>query len=275
MAFVHLFCCSCCQATSRVPTETTLRKTGGGADPESPAPLARRGRGPGAAPARKEGGARREPEGRSLSAPARCALLREAEATCRRKDGRLPGCRGGNRRVSNRKGGGREPRARVGGGSQGRVWAPGPRLDVGSGSPRCRLTAPAPCRALRGDPRPGLLWASSPCPGGGARQGLPARRREPRRSSGRGPQPWDFSLRPGTPRRASPVSGHPRVSPGRVPRPPHVPGQPGARRAPGPAPPRTWPRAGPPRPRTAPRPRPSRAPRPCSTPAGPPGEWYH
>ncbi|KAJ8797183.1 hypothetical protein J1605_017411 [Eschrichtius robustus] len=103
-----------------------------------------------------------------MSAPAQCALLREAEARRRRKDGRLSGYRGGNRWVGDGTGGGREFRVRVGGGNQGLVRAPGPRLDVGSGRPRRRLTAPAPCRALRGDPPPGRLRVSSPCPGRGS-----------------------------------------------------------------------------------------------------------
>lgn len=85
--------------------------------------------------------------GRGLAAPAQCALLREAEATRRRKDGRLPGCGRGNRRLGDGKRGGREFWARVGVGSQG-VW---PRPDVGGGLPYRP--------ALRGDP-------ARPAPGG-------------------------------------------------------------------------------------------------------------
>lgn len=106
-----------------------------------------------------EGGARargagREHEGRALVAPAQCALLREAEATRGRKDGRLPVCGRGNCRDGDGKGGGREPRAWAGVRRRRRVRALGSRLDVG-GSPLLRkLTAPAPCRTLRGDPGP-------------------------------------------------------------------------------------------------------------------------
>lgn len=214
-AFVHLFCFSCCGPVScrdnaRVPTETPAGRTGGGANPESPAPLAGRGRGPRAGRVRRGDRARRGHEGRSLNAPARCALLREAEATRRRKDGRLPGSRGGNRRVGSRKGGGRESLARVGGGSQGRVWAPWSPPDVGGGSPRGRLTVPAPCPAGRGDPRPAWSGRRRPARGAGLGegQGLPARRRAPRRSSGRGAAV--LGLIPGAGQLACPV---PRPSP--------------------------------------------------------------
>lgn len=202
----------------------------------------------------------------------RSARYRRAEATRRREDGRLPGCGGGNRRVGDWKAEGRERPAQVGGNSQGRVWASRPRLDVGGGSLRGRLTVPAPSTALRGDPRPGLLRASAPGPGAGlgAGQGHLARRRAPRRSSGRGAAALGFlpgagplpSLAPP----ARPVSRAsrcwPRPWPRRfaslVPRGPATPPTcctPSANRYPANRyPANGWPSAGPARPRPAPHP---------------------